>query len=52
LLSNDEVTVLASKDKVEIPPEEKTKICSDLNKSVELGDDNKMILDAIKEYCK
>jgi antitoxin component YwqK of YwqJK toxin-antitoxin module len=51
LLSNDEVTVFAAKDKVEFPPEEKTKICGDLNKSVELGDDNKMILDAIKDYC-
>lgn len=51
LTSNADVTVLASKDKVEIPVDDKAKICSDLNKSVELGDKNEMILDAIKEYC-
>jgi tetratricopeptide (TPR) repeat protein len=51
LKSTDEVTVIAAKDKVEIPPEEKDKICSDLNRSIALGDDNKMILDAIKDYC-
>jgi antitoxin component YwqK of YwqJK toxin-antitoxin module len=51
LSKNSEVTILATKDKVEIPPEEKNKICSDLNKSVELGDDKAMILEAIKQYC-
>ena len=51
LSKNSEVTILATKDKVEIPPEEKNKICSDLNKSVELGDDKNMILEAIKQYC-
>ncbi|WP_091375547.1 hypothetical protein [Mucilaginibacter mallensis] len=51
LSSNNEVTVLATKDKVEIPADEKVKICNDLNKSVELGDNKDMILDAIKNYC-
>jgi antitoxin component YwqK of YwqJK toxin-antitoxin module len=51
LSKNNEVTILAAKDKVEIPAEEKNKICNDLNKSIELGDDKDMILDAIKQYC-
>lgn len=51
LSSNSEVTVLAAKDKVEIPADDKVKICNDLNKSVELGDTKDIILDAIKNYC-
>jgi len=51
LSSNNEVTVLAVKDKVEIPVDEKVKICNDHNKSVELGDNKDMILDALKSYC-
>lgn len=51
LASNSEVTIMAAKSKVEIPADEKAKICEDLNKSVELGDKKQMILDAIKEYC-
>jgi len=51
LTANSNVTVMATKSKVEIPADEKVKICSDLNKSVELGDKNEMIIDAIKEYC-
>ena len=51
LSKNSGVTILASKDKAEIPVEEKAKICYDLNKSIELGDDQDMILDAIKTYC-
>ena len=51
LSSNSEVTVMATKDKVEIPADEKIKICNDLNKSIELGDNKDMILDAIKNYC-
>jgi antitoxin component YwqK of YwqJK toxin-antitoxin module len=51
LSKNNEVTILVTKNKVEIPAEEKTKICNDLNKSVELGDDKDMIFDAIKTYC-
>jgi antitoxin component YwqK of YwqJK toxin-antitoxin module len=51
LSKNSEVTILATKSKVEIPPEEKVKICDDLTKSVALGDDSDMIFDAIKTYC-
>jgi len=46
------VTVLATKDKVEIPKDEQEKICSDLKKGLELGDNKQMILDTIKNYCK
>jgi antitoxin component YwqK of YwqJK toxin-antitoxin module len=46
------VTVLASKDKVEIPKEEQDKICSDLNAGYNLGDKKDMILEAIKKYCQ
>ncbi|NNU34704.1 hypothetical protein HK413_12705 [Mucilaginibacter sp. S1162] len=52
LSKTSEVTIMAVKDKVDIPAEEKAKICSDLNKSVELGDKKEMILDAIKNYCQ
>lgn len=52
LSKNSEVTILAAKDKVEIPADEKQKICSDLNRSIELGDTKPMILDAIKTYCQ
>ena len=51
LSKNDDVTILATKDKADIPADEKAKICSDLEKSVELGDNKDMILDAIKTYC-
>jgi hypothetical protein len=52
LSKNSGVTVLAAKDKVEIPQEEKIKICSDLKKGLELGDNKPMILDALKKYCE
>lgn len=52
LSKSNGVTVVAAKDKVEIPKEEQDKICSDLNKGLQLGDNKPMILDAIKNYCK
>lgn len=52
LSKTSEVSVMAVKDKVDIPADEKAKICADLNKSVELGDNKAMILDAIKNYCQ
>jgi len=51
LTSTSEVTILAVKDTVDIPADEKAKICSDLNKSIELGGDTDMVLDALKTYC-
>jgi len=46
------VTVLATKDKVEIPKDELERICSDLSKGIQLGDIKPMILDALKTYCQ
>lgn len=52
LTTNSEVTVYATKQNVEIPTDEKAKICSDLRKGYELGDTKQMITDAIKKYCE
>lgn len=52
LSTNREITVYTIKQNVEIPTEEKTKICSDLRKGYELGDTKQMIIDAIKKYCE
>jgi len=52
LSKTSQVTIVAAKDKVEIPLEDKSKICADLAKSVELGDTVDMIFDAIERYCK
>jgi antitoxin component YwqK of YwqJK toxin-antitoxin module len=51
LNKTSEVTILASKDKVEIPVEEKNIVCSDLQRSKDLGDNKQLILDALKNYC-
>ena len=52
LSKNSGVTVLATKDKVEIPKEELDKICTDLNLGYSLGDKKQMILEAINKYCQ
>ena len=52
LSQNNLVTILAVKDKVNIPKDEKSKICADLNNAYLLGDRAAMITDAIKEYCQ
>ena len=52
LSKNSEVTVLASKNKVPMPPSEQEKICDDLQKAVFLGDKSKMISEALIEYCQ
>lgn len=51
LSKNSNVTILASKDKVDIPEAEKEKICSDLHEAVYLGDESKMIYEALTDYC-
>lgn len=51
LSKNDEVTVLASPDKVSIPADEQQKICDDLQKAIFLGDKTKMITEALSNYC-
>lgn len=52
LLKNSEITVLASKKKEAISSTEKEKICADLKKAIFLGDNNEMVLEAEKQYCK
>ena len=52
LSKNDEVTVLASPDKVSIPVDEQQKICDDLQKAIFLGDKTKMITEALSNYCE
>jgi len=52
LTNRKEITVYATKQNVEIPTDEKAKICSDLKKGYELGDTKQMITDAIKKYCE
>jgi len=52
LSSTSEVTILATKDNVQIPESELAKICADLKLGYSLGDRKQMILDAMKEYCK
>lgn len=45
------VQVLATKG-TEIPKSDLAKICADLKKAVELGDDNYMVFDAIENFCE
>jgi antitoxin component YwqK of YwqJK toxin-antitoxin module len=52
LSKSHDVTVVASKDEVDIPKEEQDKVCSDLNNSLRLGDTAPMILEARNAYCK
>ncbi len=49
---NNDVTVLASKDKVPIPADDQVRLFSDLKKAVLLGDKSKMITEALTDYCK
>jgi antitoxin component YwqK of YwqJK toxin-antitoxin module len=52
LSKSNGVTVLAAKDKVDIPKDELEKMCSDLIQGIQLGDNKPMILDAQKKYCQ
>lgn len=52
LSKNSELTILAAKDKVNIPKDDLDKICADLNLGYELGDHKQMIVDAMTRYCK
>jgi antitoxin component YwqK of YwqJK toxin-antitoxin module len=52
LSKSNGVTVLASKNKVEIPQDELKKMCADLHKGYQLGDTKPMIVDALKNYCQ
>jgi antitoxin component YwqK of YwqJK toxin-antitoxin module len=52
LSKNNEITVYATKQNIEISTDEKVKICCDLKRGYELGDTKQMIIDAIKKYCE
>lgn len=52
LSKNNDVTVLASKDKVPMPDAERELVCSDLKKAVFLGEKSAMITEALADYCK
>jgi len=52
LSNSNGVTIMAGKDHIDIPKEEKEKICSDLNNGNMLGDRKSMTVDAIKEFCQ
>lgn len=51
LSKSKDIQIFASKD-FEIPTTELSKICADLNKSIQLGDENWMVMDALENYCK
>jgi len=51
LSKNKDVEVLASADKVDMPPADVEKICSDLGKAVLLGDKSDMMREALNNYC-
>ena len=46
------VTVMATKDKPDMPENEKALICSDLKQGIFLGEKKKMIMDAVSEFCE
>ncbi|MCY1634033.1 tetratricopeptide repeat protein [Marinifilum sp. D737] len=50
LSQNKNIQVVASKTTV-IPESELKKICEDLSKAISLGDNNWMVLEAVKKYC-
>lgn len=51
LSENNGVTIMASKDNPGIPTDQIAGICNDLQKAIFLGDTNRMVLDAAKEFC-
>lgn len=51
LSKNNDVTILASKDNPGIPQNELIIICSDLKQAIFLGDNGKMIMEAVSEFC-
>jgi antitoxin component YwqK of YwqJK toxin-antitoxin module len=45
------IQIIASRE-TEIPETELIKMCKDLNKAVSLGDNNRMVLEALEKHCK
>lgn len=50
LSKTKDILVIASKE-VSISETDLIKVCADLNKAVSLGDDNRMVLDALEKHC-
>jgi hypothetical protein len=46
------ITVLASKDHSSIPAADLAIVCNDLSQAIYLGEDSKMIREAVAEYCQ
>jgi tetratricopeptide (TPR) repeat protein len=51
LSKSKDIQIIASKE-TEIPESDLNKICIDLKKAVSLGDDNGMVLEALKKHCE
>lgn len=47
-----EIAIFEQTGIANIPPSEKEKVCFDLKKSIELGENMKLIVDALKIYCE
>ena len=52
LSKHDGIEIRASRDEVPVPPADKEKICSDLQKAIMLGDKSDMITEALTNYCQ
>ncbi len=52
IFKNSEVTVMAAKDKVDIPAAEKEKICADLHEAIFLGERGQMVYEVLGKYCE
>jgi len=50
-ISETKDVLIFTTKKIEIPELEIEKICLDLNKAVQLGDTNSMVIEALKKYC-
>ncbi len=50
LSKSKDIQIITSKE-TEIPESELTKICTDLKKAISLGDDNRMVLEALEKHC-
>lgn len=51
LSKSQDIQIIATKE-IEIPQSELNKICADLEKAVSLGNDNRMVLEALEKHCK
>lgn len=51
LSKSKDIQIIATKE-TEIPETELTKICEDLYKAVSLGDNNWMVIEAVKKHCE